>query len=52
MVLKKMSVGDSFVYPNRNKTQLGSIRTRAKRLGMKVAIRFVDDAEARVWRVE
>lgn len=48
-VLAKMKDGDSFLYPSRNRWKLSY---PAKKAGVVIATRTVDDLTIRVWRVK
>lgn len=46
--LRRMKVGDSFVYPKRKRGSFGSYQGR---LGMKFKSATISDTEVRIWRI-
>jgi hypothetical protein len=47
--LKHMEIGDSFVIPFRKTTGLYSY---AKSMSLRILVRYIDDTNVRVWRME
>ena len=50
-ILRSMEVGDSILF-DRTETKTSSFYVCARRLGLKITVRELDEKQSRVWRTE